>query len=318
MNYTLNQLQIFIKVVQLESVTKASEDLFMTQPAVSIQLKNFQDQFDIPLTESVGRNIRITEFGREVYEMALKIMDEVAAINQKTTVYKGLLAGKLRLSIASTGKYIMPYFLSQFYSLHPEIELIMDVTNKTAVIESLEKNAIDFALVSVLPDELKIDEEILMDSHLYLIGNEYFFEKSKENTTNDANSIFENAPLIFREKGSATRISMEKFLAKNDLVVRKKIELTSNEAVKQSVLAGLGVSIMPLIGIKNELLTCQLKIIPIAGLPIKSQWRLVWLKNKKFSPVAQEFLNFIRNNKTHIWNDNFSWKTQFTNKPYNL
>src|SRR6185436_1887782 len=118
MNYTLNQLQIFLKVTQTLSVTKAAEELHLTQPAVSIQLRNFQDQFDIPLTEVVGRRIYITDFGKEIAEAAQNILNQVAAINQKTHSFKGQLTGKLKLSIVTTGKYLMPYLLSPFMKLH--------------------------------------------------------------------------------------------------------------------------------------------------------------------------------------------------------
>ena len=114
MNYTLHQLQVFLKVTQCKSVTKAAEELHLTQPAVSIQLKNFQDQFDIPLTEIVGRKLFVTEFGKEIGVAAQNIINEVNAINYKTMAHKGQLTGRLILSIVSTGKYVMPFFLTQF------------------------------------------------------------------------------------------------------------------------------------------------------------------------------------------------------------
>ena len=134
MNYTLNQLQIFLKIVQTQSVTKASEELHLTQPAVSIQLKNFQDQFDIALTEVVGRKIYITDFGHEIAEAAENIINQVHAINYKTLAFKGQLTGRLKISVVSTGKYVMPYFLADFMRPNNGIELIMDVTNKNKLI----------------------------------------------------------------------------------------------------------------------------------------------------------------------------------------
>lgn len=131
MNYTLNQLRIFLKVTQTQSVTKAAEELNLTQPAVSIQLRNLQNQFDIPLTEVVGRKIYITDFGREMAEAAENILNQVHAINYKTLAYKGQLSGRLKISVVSTGKYVMPYFLADFLKQHPGIELLMDVTNKS-------------------------------------------------------------------------------------------------------------------------------------------------------------------------------------------
>lgn len=303
MNYTLNQLRIFLKITQLKSITKAAEELHLTQPAVSIQLKNFQQQFEIPLTEVINKRIFITDFGKEIAVAAENILNEVYAINYKTLVYKGQLSGRLKISVVSTGKYVMPYFLSLFLKQHVGVELMLDVTNKAKVIESLENNEVDFSLVSVLPDKLNINKLELMQNKLFLFGN----MDEKFNKQPYSKSIFETLPLIYREPGSGTRYAMEKFIKKNNLPVIKKMELTSNEAVKQAVIAGLGYSIMPLIGIKNELNNGQLQIIPVKGFPITSVWNLIWLSNKKLSPVASAFLDYIKKEKENIIKDKFDW-----------
>jgi DNA-binding transcriptional LysR family regulator len=303
MHYTLNQLQIFLKVVELQSVTKAAEVLHLTQPAVSIQLKNFQDQFEIPLTEIVGRRLYVTDFGKEIAEAADNIIEQVYAINYKTQAYKGQLTGKLKLSIVSTGKYVMPYFLADFMKLHSGIELQMDVTNKNSVIQSLEKNEVDFALVSILPEHLNIEHFDLLPNKLYLVGKNQL--KLKRGAK--LKEIFNDLPLIFREPGSGTRQTMTQFIESQDLQVLKKMELTSNEAVKQAVLAGLGYSIMPLIGIKNELQNKELQITPIKGLPITTNWSLIWLKGKKHAPVSVSLLNYIKAEKERIIKERFGW-----------
>ncbi|HQW56773.1 MAG TPA: LysR family transcriptional regulator [Saprospiraceae bacterium] len=307
MNYTLNQLQVFLKIVQTGSVTKASQELHLTQPAVSIQLKNFQDQFDVPLTEVIGRKIYITDFGLEIAKAAESIINQVYAINYKTLAYKGQLTGRLKISVVSTGKYVMPYFLSDFLRQHSGIELTMDVTNKSKVIESLEHNEVDFALVSILPNSLNIEKLDLLQNKLYLVGNTEIKYKKTTNTK----ELFKDLPLIFRERGSGTRQTMESFIERNYISVLKKMELTSNEAVKQSLLAGLGYSIMPLIGIKNELHNNELQIIPIKGLPIKTTWSLIWLKGKKHSPVAKSLLEYLKKEKSQIVRDKFSWYEQY-------
>lgn len=299
MNYTLNQLQIFLKIVETESITKAAEELHLTQPAVSIQLKNFQDQFDIPLTENVGRRIYITDFGREIAVSAENIIYQVNAINNKTLAYKGQMTGKLKIAVVSTGKYVMPYFLSEFMHMNNGIQLNMDVTNKSKVIESLEKNEIDFALVSILPAAINIEKIGLLPNKLFLIGN----EKTTKN--------IEDLPLIFREKGSGTRQAMEQFIQKKKLSVLKKMELSTNEAVKQAIIAGLGYSIMPIIGIKNELINKQLFIIPVKGMPVKTTWSLIWLKGKKHSPVAEAYLNYLKLEKDKIAKEIFSWNERY-------
>ncbi len=303
MDYTLRQLQVFLKITQTQSITKAAEELYLSQPAVSIQLKNFQEQFEIPLTEVVGRKLFITDFGKEISVAAENILNEVYKINYKTLAHKGQMSGRLKLSVVSTAKYVMPYFLADFIKLHEGIELQMDVTNKTKVVESLEKNEVDFSLVSVLPDNSQIQKIELLQNKLYLVGNTE--QKFKQKIYDK--SIFEKLPLIYREQGSGTRLTMEKFIERNHLPVKKKMELTSNEAVKQAVIAGLGYSIMPLIGIKNELNNGDLQIIPVKSFPIKSVWNLVWLKDKKFSPVAEAFLTYIKKEKSNIIKNKFDW-----------
>ncbi|MCE2995818.1 MAG: LysR family transcriptional regulator [Cyclobacteriaceae bacterium] len=307
MNYTLNQIHIFLKITQTLSVTKAAEELHLTQPAVSIQLRNFQDQFDIPLTEVVGRKIYITDFGKEIAEAAQQIINQVQMINHKTLQFKGQLSGRLKLSVVSTGKYVMPYFLSDFIQQNSGIELLMDVTNKSRVVESLVNNEVDFSLVSVLPDSPVVEKLDLLQNKLYLVGNsERKFKKAPY-----SKALIKELPLIYREQGSGTRQTMEGFFERNKIEVTKKMELTSNEAIKQSVIAGLGYSIMPLIGIKNELRDGDLQIVPVNGLPIKTVWRLIWLKGKKHSPVAASFLNYIKKEKSTIVARHFEWYEKY-------
>lgn len=303
MNYTLHQLQVFLKITQNKSITKAAIELHLTQPAVSIQLRNFQDQFDVPLTEVIGRKLYVTDFGKEIAIAAEKILNEVHAINYKTMAFKGQLTGQLKISVVSTGKYVIPYFLSDFLKQNQGVELLLDVTNKTKVLKSLEKNEVDLSLVSVLPETLQIEKIELMPNTLYLIAN---IDQQIGNGIQDK-KIIENLPIIYREQGSGTRFMMEKFIENNQLTVPKKMVLTSNEAVKQAVLAGLGCSIMPIIGIKNELNNGSLQIIPVKGLPLQSNWNLIWLKGKKFSPVAKAFIKFIEEEKTRIIEQKFNW-----------
>ena len=299
MNYTLWQLKIYLKVCEKQSITKAAEALHLTQPAISIQLKNFQDQFEIPLIEVIGKQLYVTDFGNEIKQIAEKVIREVENIKYKTLLFKGQLSGKLKISVVSTGKYVIPYFLTDFLKLNPGIELVLDVTNKTRVLESLERNEVDFSLVSVLTDKLKLSKIELMKNELFLVSN------SKEIKSLSLKKL-EKTPLIYREKGSATRNAMEKFITDNQLQVNKKIELTSNEAVKQAVIAGIGNSIMPLIGIRNELKSKQLHIIKVKGLPLVTHWNIVWLSEKKLSPIATAFFDFLEKEKDKIIETYFS------------
>ena len=301
MNYTISQLKIFLKVVEFGSITKAADELHLTQPAVSIQIKNFQKDFKYPLTEIINKKLYVTDFGKEIASACENILNELEIINYKSLGYNNNYTGKLKISIVSTGKYIMPYYLSKFLNLYPDVDLLMDVSNKTKVIASLERNEFDFALISILPDNLNVIELELMENQLYLVGNKEIAEEVKKN-----NKFIENKPFIYREQGSGTRQMMEKFITKNKFHTKKKIELTSNEAVKQAVLAGIGISIMPIIGIRSEIASGKLKIIETKGLPITTKWRLVWLKEKKLTSIAQHFIEYLKKEKGNINKVSFS------------
>lgn len=302
MNYTLNQLQIFLKVTQLRSITKTAVELNLTQPAVSIQLKNFQEQFESPLIEVVGKKVFVTDFGVEVSRRIEQILTQVQSISNLNKEQSKRLTGKLRIAVVSTGKYVMPYFLTGFLNENKEVTLLMDVNNRAGVIQSLENNEIDLALVSVLPDKRNFESLELLPNNLYLIGKKPITGNKKESESID----YSEFPFIYREKGSATRQTMERFIEKKKIQPVKKLELTSNEAVKQAVLAGLGYSIMPEIGIRNELSSGLLHIVPTKGLPITTSWQLIWLKGKRHTPVSSSFLEHLKLEKDSIVAEHFS------------
>ncbi|MCB0787568.1 MAG: LysR family transcriptional regulator [Flavobacteriales bacterium] len=303
MNYTLHQLRIFLEVVRTGSITRAAEALYLSQPAVSIQLRNLQSQFEVPLIVSKGRSVQVTPFGREIAEAAERIVEEVSAIEHLSMAHRGLLTGTLRVAVVSTGKYVMPYFLTSFLEQHPGLELVMDVTNKAAVIHSLREHEVDLALVSILPTDMVVHELELMRNQLYLIAGRRLSQVPKRATVKDLTLH----PMIFREEGSGTRWTMDNFLSKQGAPVKKRLELTSNEAVKQAVLAGLGWSIMPLIGIRQQLDRGDLRIVPMKGLPIETRWRLIWRPNATLSPASLAFLDHLRQEKDAIIHEHFTW-----------
>ena len=303
MNYTFHQLQVFLKVAETQSVTKAAEALHLTQPAVSIQLKKLQEQFDIPLTEIVGKRLFITDFGREIQEVAQNIIDQALTIQTKTSAFKGQMVGRLKISVVSTGKYVMPYFLAGYFEKHPDVNLEMQVTNKYQVVESLENNQVDFSLVSILPDHIQLEHVELLPNKLFLISS----SKARQLKEVDGLNIWEKFPMIYREIGSGTRLITERFVQDKKILVRRKLELSSNEAVKQAVLAGLGLSLMSIIGLKNEIKLKQLQIVPAKGLPLQTTWRLVWVKGKRHSPAARSFLSYLEEHKEQIIQENFEW-----------
>jgi DNA-binding transcriptional LysR family regulator len=307
MNFTLNQLLIFVRVCEFGSITRASERLHMTQPAVSIQLKNFQAQFDVPLTETIGKKIHISEFGRMIETSARGILFEAERIRHLSSEFKSEISGKLHLTAVSTGKYVIPFYVEQFLQHYPRVEIQIDVTNKNKVVESLRSNTTDFGWVSIVPEKISVSKIELLDNALYLVCGKKFIGRDVKYDK----KFLENAPWIYREEGSGTRQWMEGHISRRRFNIQRKIELTSNEAVKQAVIAGMGISIMPLIGLKNELISGDLKIIPSPGLPLHSRWHLVWMKGKRHSPAAEVFLRFIEEKSTHIQNQCFGWVKQY-------
>ena len=293
MSYTFRQLEVYHAVGSLLSFTKAAAKLYLTQPAVSIQFKTFAQQFDFTLIEYRSKQMVLTELGTEVFRRVTQILDYTAALNTLNTSLKDKLTGTLTLSVVSTGKYIMPYLVKTFIDAHPDVDLVMDVDNRLKVIESLEKNSVDFSLVSVLPKNLAVETLELIGNELYLMGSP--MQKKLWEQQNMGQMTY-----LFRERGSSTRSHMEKFLSMIRVKPNKKVELTSNETIKQSVIAGLGISVMPVIGIKRELNEGTVVIIPHPKLPIKTNWNLIWRQQKELSPVASAFLKHLEDHKESI------------------
>lgn len=291
MHYTLHQLQVFLKVAELGSVSKAAEAMHLTQPAVSMQLRKLQDQFALPLTEMVGRQLFLTEFGQEIATAARPILEQVHAINYKTLAYQGQLTGQLRIMSVSTGKYIMPYLLSDFLYRNPGIELQYQVTNKQQVLAALEQNSIDLALVSLVPAHLALEKMDLLPNELRLVASPLLLERAG---TSHWQELLQRQPLLFRESGSGTRQLMETWLAGQGWSQPHRFELASNEAVKQAVLAGLGCSVMPVLGIKGELQRGEMVVVEAPRLPLYSQWSLVYARGKRLLPASLAFLDFLQ------------------------
>lgn len=302
MNYTLHQLKILTKVCDYQSITKAAEALHMTQPAVSIQLKKLQESFEVPLTEVVGRQLFVTDFGRQIEQLARDLLDKAEEIELAADAHRGLLTGSIKIASASTGKYVVPYFLAGFMQQHPGVNISVDVTNKTAVVDALRENAVDFAVVSVIPEKLSLDRLPLLPNELYLTASSSYPDLPKRMTPERLGQC----TLLFREPGSATRLAMESYLTERGVRVKRSMQLTSNEAVKQGVRAGLGLSILPRIGIQTELAVGNLQIVPMKGLPIVTEWNLVYGHGKRLSPAARALVDYIEREKDGIVETSFS------------
>jgi DNA-binding transcriptional LysR family regulator len=302
MNITLHQLKAFQAIAKFQSITKAAEAMSMTQPAVSIQLKNLQEQFEVPLTEIIGKRIHITEFGQELVDTADRIFGELGQIEEKMLELKGLLGGKIRISAVSTGKYIIPYLMADFMKIHPHVEISLEVSNRYKVLAHLQENSTDLALVSLWPDELDLESIQLAENKWYLACSP---EKKETYTAAIKEGKWEKVPFLVREKGSGTRTMMEKFFLERDIHVESNLELATNEAVKQAVMAGLGASLLSNFSMAQEIKEGRISLLELPGLPLKADWKLIWLKQKKHSPAVKAFIRWLSENRKKVLSIHF-------------
>ncbi len=305
MDYTLHQLKVFLKVAELKSISKAAEALYLTQPAVSIQIKKLQDQFALPLTEVLGKQLYITDFGKVIEEKCKKIIDTTEEIKSTVAEYQGLIVGKLNISVVSTGKYVIPFFLKGFMDTYPGIDISVGVSNRNIVVNDLQNNATDFALVSVIPKGVKLNKIELMENKLFFMG-----KNTEENNIANLKDL-EKVNLLYREKGSATRTAMETYLSKYKITPKNTMELVSNEAIKQAIYADVGFSLMPIIGLRNALQAKEVKIYKLKGLPIVTKWNLVYLENKRQTPAHKAFVAYLEKNKDQLVRENFNWSLSY-------
>jgi DNA-binding transcriptional LysR family regulator len=302
MNLTMHQLRAFQAIAKYQSITKAAEAMNMTQPAVSIQLKNLQEQFEVPLTEIIGKKIHITEFGQELVDTTERIFSEIDQIESKMLELKGLLGGKIRISAVSTGKYIIPYLMADFMKIHPHVEISLEVSNRYNVLAHLQENSTDVALVSLLPDDLDLETVQLTENLSYLACAPEKKELYEKLIREEA---WTKIPFVLREKGSGTRTMMEKFFNEREIHVEVKMELATNEAVKQAIMAGLGASILSDFSMYQEIKDNRICILEYPGLPLEADWKLIWLKQKKHSPAVKAFIRWLGENREKLLSVHF-------------
>ncbi len=302
MHYTLHQLLVLARVAEYQSITKAAEALHLSQPAVSIQLKKLQEQFQVPLFHIRSKKVFMTDFGAVLVQTALEMANKLEALHYQSKGAAGALSGRLSLSIVSTGKYIIPYLMADFMKIHPHVDISLEVSNRYNVLAHLQENSTDLALVSIWPEDLDLESIVISENNWYLAcayDKLDFFKKEIEAGN------WSKVPMILREKGSGTRTMMEKFFSDREIHVESKMELATNEAVKQAVMAGLGASVLSNFSMTQELKDKRLALIPYPGFPLKADWRLIWLKQKKHAPAVNAFIRWLGENRTEIFKDHF-------------
>lgn len=290
MNISLRQLQIFEAVVRHMSYTRAAEELHLTQPAVSMQVRQLEEELGLPLFEKLGRGITLTEAGQELVPYSQGINRSLRELQDVMESLKGVSRGRLSVAVASTVNYFAPRLLAAFHRAYPGIALSLDVTNREQLVRLLEANAVDVVLMGQPPEGVEVESEAFMDNPLVVVAppDHPLAGRRDIPLARMAEEVF-----VLREPGSGTRQAMDRFFSDQGIAIQRGMQMTRNEAIKQSVRAGLGLSVVSVHTIELELATGKLVVLDVAGFPIQRQWFLVYRKGKRLSPSAQAFRQFV-------------------------
>ena len=295
LNFTLRQLQVFEKVASRLSHSRAAEELYMSQPAVSMQIKQLEENIGLPLFEQMGKKIFLTEAGRELFHYSRNIAQQLAEMESVFDEMKGLGLGKLTLSVVNTANYFTPQLLAKFCQRYPNINVHLHVANRDAVLKQLADNSTDLAIMGQPPDGLDISAESFMDNPLVVIAapGHPFAKLKRVKIAQLAQETF-----VSREPGSGTRSAMERVFAEHHIQPRISMEMETNEAIKQAVQAGMGLGILSLHSIELELETKRLAMLNVEHFPLLRHWFVAHRSNKRLSGAALAFKEFLLTGKS--------------------
>ena len=290
MNITFRQLRIFEAVARHLSFTRASEELHLTQPAVSMQVKQLEEAAGMPLFEQVGKRIHLTDAGSEMtrYSRAvLELMEEAGQVFEEMRGHEG---GRLRISVASTANYFVPRLLAEFCRRYSSVEVSLDVTNRERLLEALADNSTDLVIMGVPPDSMDLAAESFMDNPLVVIAAPSHPLAGKQKISLER---LQEETFLIREKGSGTRSATERFFVEHQLLLSSTMEMSSSESIKQGVEAGLGLGLLSMHTLEMELTLKRLVVLDVKELPILRHWYIMHRPGKRLSFVAQNFKNFV-------------------------
>ncbi|MDX9994478.1 MAG: LysR family transcriptional regulator [Rhodocyclaceae bacterium] len=287
---TLRQLKVFESVARHLSFSRAAEELHLTQPAVSMQVKQLEEQAGLPLTEMVGKKVYLTEAGEEVARHARRIAQQLREADEALDALKGVRGGRLSIGVISTAKYFAPRLLAEFRRGHPGIELHLGVHNRETVVRQLADNEIDLAIMGQPPQEFTTIAEAFADHPLVIVAppDHPLAGKARVSSADLAEETF-----LIREPGSGTRATMERFFADAGIVPRHSLEMVGNETIKQAVMAGLGLAFISAHTVSLECEVGRLVRLPVTGTPVIRRWFVVHRAEKELLPVAETFRAFL-------------------------
>jgi len=297
MHVTFRQLKVFEAVARHLSFTQAAQELHLTQPAVSMQIKQLEEAAGLPLFEQLGKKIYLTQAGQEMHHYCRNIASELAAAEATLEQLKGVHRGHLNIAVASTANAFATRLLASFAKQHEGISFSLDVTNRANLVRQLENNERDLVIMGRPPTGMDLVTEAFMDNPLVVIAPPDHLLAHKKELSIES---LKDEVFVVREQGSGTRIAMERFFHERGIQLETGMEMTSNEAIKQAVEAGLGLGIVSIHTLELELETRRLVILNVKGFPILRHWYLVHRRGKRLSPVAEAFRRFVLNQADSI------------------
>lgn len=291
MNITFRQLSVFEAVARERSFTRAAHALHITQPAVSMQIKQLEDNLGQALVEHVGKKVYLTEAGKEVCRYSQAIGNQLNEMQMVLQEMRGLQHGKLALTVASTANYFVPTLLGVFSQRHQGVTVDIDVTNRENLLKALAANTTDFAIMGQPPDGMELEAHPFLENPLVFLAPPSHPLAGQRNIPVEK---LRKETFITRESGSGTRAARERFFAEHGGEnFRGTMEMNSNEAIKQAVQAGLGVGVLSLHTLEVELMLKRLVILDVQDFPIMRRWYIVHHQGKRFSAVARAFKDFV-------------------------
>ncbi len=297
MHFTFRQMQIFESVARLLSFSRAAEELHLTQPAVSMQIRQLEDTVGLPLLEQVGKKIHLTEAGEELHHHCRVVARQLRETKEAMDSLRQGVRGRLDIAIISTAKYFMPMLLARFCDAHPDVQLRLSVGNRERILEQLADNDVDMVIMGRPPGEVSVvSEPFAKNPHVFIAPPGHRFTNAKRLSV----QRISEEPMIVREKGSGTRHLLERIFTEHGLKMQARMEMSSNETIKQAVIAGMGISLLSLHTLKLELQTNSLVILPVQGMPVVRDWHLVHLKEKRLPPVARAFKSFLQEHAEQV------------------
>ncbi len=290
MNITLRQLQIFEAVAHASSYTRAAEKLFLSQPAVSMQIKQLEAEVGLPLLERLGRKVALTAAGEEFLVYARQIARQLREMEEVIDELKGSHRGQLKIAVATTANYFALKLLGEFYQRFPGANISLDVTNRASLLDHLRMNSVDMVIMGQPPADLDVHALPFMNNPLVVIApNTHHLAKQKHIPL----SVIQQETFIMREQGSGTRIAMERFFKQRGYSISSVMEMSSNEAINQAVVAGLGLGIVSRDTLELDLKLKRLVILDVESFPIMRHWYLVHRKGKRFTPLMDAFKQLV-------------------------